>query len=207
MAAQYTEVTLEDMERFLKRGFRALRPKQGIKSGEYYYDLSLSPHVIIRVWTSVGKHSATGAGVGQDAIRIQFLSGRTQIPMVSGKAPIVKRTQGWRNSLQGKIEDLIEAYEEKADYWDSRGQADMPVRTPGAGPSDKQVGYLRFLMMRADANMLEASGVFETYRDLKWPFDEQNIRSMPSRQVSLLIDRVKSLVGSRYAADAPLGLE
>jgi hypothetical protein len=119
MAAQFTEVTLEDMDKFLKRGWRALRPKQGTDRGELYYDLHLSDHVVIRVWTSIRARQETGAGVGEDAIRIQFLSKTLKRPIMKGKAPIVKRTQGWRNNLQDRIEDYIQAYEEKDDYWDS----------------------------------------------------------------------------------------
>jgi len=112
MAAQYTEVTLEDMEKFLKRGFRALRPKQGVQFGEYYYDLGVTDYLFIRVWSSVRRGTGTGAGVGEDAIRVQLMSVQTRRPAVRGKAPIVKRTQGWRNSLQNKIEDTLEAVEE-----------------------------------------------------------------------------------------------
>ncbi len=121
MAAQYTEISLEEMETFLKRAFRALRPKQGVQRGEYYYDLKLSDHVIVRVWTSIQRGSQSGAGVGQDAIRVQLMGVQVERPLMKGKAPIVKRTQGWKNTLQGKIEDMMETYEEKPDYWDSRG--------------------------------------------------------------------------------------
>lgn len=121
MAAQYTEVTLDDMDKFLKRGFRALRPKQGVHNREYYYDLSLSPNVAIRVWTSVSRGYDSSAGVGEDAIRVQLMGTGVKRPLMSGKAPIVKRTQGWRNSLQNKIEDLMEVYDDRSDYWESKG--------------------------------------------------------------------------------------
>jgi hypothetical protein len=133
MAAQYTEVTLDDMEKFLKRGFRALRPKQGVNRGEYYYDLTLSPHMLIRVWTSIQRGSDSGAGVGEDAIRVQLLSMLTKRPLVAGKAPIVKRTQGWKNTLQNKIEDAIEIAEEKeaaGDAQDAARQPPPPVEAP-----------------------------------------------------------------------------
>lgn len=216
MAAQYTEVTLEDMEKFLKRGYRALRPQQGASNREYYYDLNLSEDAIIRVWTSVQRGADTGAGVGEDAIRVQFLSRHTKKPLVPGKAPIVKRTQGWRNTLQTKIEDVLEMYEDRAAYWDGRSKPSGETRpappsgapaapaapATGMGPSDKQVNFVRILMQRANANALETSGVFERFRNLEWPFSEQNIRSMPGRQVSVLIDALKNSVGSRYAAEA-----
>ncbi len=126
MAATFSEVTLEDMEKFLKRGFRALRPKKGTDRGEVFYDLSLSPHVNIRVWTSIRPSTSSGAGVGEDAIRVQLMSAQGR-PLMKGKAPIVKRTQGWRGNLQDKIEETLETYEEKDEYWESRAGG-SPVR-------------------------------------------------------------------------------
>lgn len=126
MAATYTEVTLDDMERFLKRGWRALRPHKDVSRGETFFDLKLSPNVVIRVWTSIF-HGGSSAGVGQDAIRIQLLSSKLNRPLMKGKAPIVKRTQNWRNSLQDRIEDAIETYEEKEDYWEARATGETPV--------------------------------------------------------------------------------
>ena len=165
MAAQYTEVTLQDMETFLKRAFHALRPRQSTHNREYYYDLELSDAVVIRVWSSVQQQSGSGAGVGEDAIRVQLMGSKTKRPLMKGKAPIVKRTQGWRTSLQNRIEEMIETYEEKHDYWDGRGEipaqpnAPAPAqqapanpvnppssRPPGPGtrcPLDAQVNFIR----------------------------------------------------------------
>lgn len=231
MAAQYTEVTLEDMERFLKRGYRALRPKQGVQKSEYYYDLMLSPNVVIRVWTSIQRGSASGAGVGEDAIRVQFYGLNVKRPLVPGKAPIVKRTQNWRNTLQNKIEDVMEMYEEKAAYWESRAggtpapeapaveapaaptppPAAAPPARPQSGPppSDKQVNFVKLLMSRANADDLEAEGLFIKYRELAWPFSADNVRSMGMRRVSQLIDDLMSAVGyqRRYAAGDPAEYE
>lgn len=117
MAAQYTEITLEDMDKYLKRAFRALRPKQNASRGEYYYDLTLGPFVGVRVWTSITR-AGTGAGVGSDAIRIQLISRKDERPLEKGKAPIVKRTQGWKTSLQDRIEDCIEKYESNHEFWE-----------------------------------------------------------------------------------------
>jgi hypothetical protein len=141
MAAQYTEVTLDDMEKFLKRGFRALRPKQAVQNGEYFYDLALSPNVAIRVWTSVRRGSSSGAGVGEDAIRVQLMGVPNKRPLMAGKAPIVKRTQGWRNTLQNKIEDLMESYDEREGYWEARagGTPALQPVPPPAPPREVEV--------------------------------------------------------------------
>jgi len=138
MAAQYTEVTLDDIDKFLKRGFRALRPKQGVQRSEYFYDLTLNEYMMIRVWSSVQRGADTGAGVGEDAIRVQLLSIQTQRPLLPGKAPIVKRTQGWRNTLQNKIEDAMEAAEEKMAAGDARSQQPSNPTPPPAPVEDDE---------------------------------------------------------------------
>lgn len=129
MAARYTEVTLEDMERFLKRAYRVLRPKKGEQRGEVYYDLNLSDgKIFVRVWTSIRPRSGTGAGVGEDAIRVTMITRNGKPLMPKGK--IVKRTQNWRNNLQSRIEELIETYESKTGYWkDRQSQRDQDEKT------------------------------------------------------------------------------
>jgi hypothetical protein len=215
MAAQYTEVTLEEMEKFLKRAFRALRPKQGTQNREYFYDLKLSDSVVIRVWSSIQQASGSGAGVGEDAIRVQLMGATTKRPLQKGKAPIVKRTQGWKNSLQNKVEELIETYEENHQYWDGRGQIPAgqaqpqpgapaeQTRAPGPGPrlpSDKQVEFIGKMMRAKSRNVFE--GVLRNYPKLSWPFDPANIRTMSSMEVSRLIDDMKQAVGwTRFAAE------
>ncbi len=119
MAATYTEVTLQDMETFLKRAYRALRPKKGDSIGETYYDLNLSDgNILVRVWTSIPSRGSSGAQKGMDAIRVTMVTGKGKPLMPKGK--IVKRTQNWRNALQDRIEELVEVYESKAGYWKER---------------------------------------------------------------------------------------
>lgn len=119
--SRYTEITLDDMATFLKRAYRALKPKQGESRGEVYYDLNLSDHkVLIRVWTSIRPRSGTGAGLGEDAIRVTMVTSGGKPLMPKGK--IVMRTKNWKNALQDRIEDLLEVYEAKADYWKQRRQ-------------------------------------------------------------------------------------
>lgn len=126
MAAQFTEVTIEDMDRFLKRGWRALRPKQGNYKGEVCYDLFLSAHVSVRVLTSIKPRSGVGADVGEDAIRITLFMPKKDRPLLAGKMPIVKRTQGWKNNLQDRIEDMIETYEDREGYFEERAGGQAP---------------------------------------------------------------------------------
>lgn len=137
MAATYTEVSLEEMEKFLKRSFRILRPKKNQERGEVYYDLFLSENVVIRVWTSIGSGSSAAADVGADAIRVQLMSAKTKRPLMKGKAPIVKRTQGWKTNLQERIEDAMEAYEEKDSYWESRADPNWTPSRDEARDDDR----------------------------------------------------------------------
>lgn len=121
MAATFTEVTLEDMEKFLRRAYNVYRPKRGESRGEVYYDLSLSKgSILIRVWTSIRPHSGMGADKGTDAIRVTLVTkgGKPLVP----KGTIVKRTQNWRTSLQSRIDDLLDDYESKTEYWKKRQQ-------------------------------------------------------------------------------------
>lgn len=111
MAAEYTQVSMKDMETFLKRAFRILKPTLGVERGEQYFMLKLSPSTGIRVLTSIGSGREIGAGVGQDAIRVQLFSTRKNKPLKPGKAPIVKRTQNWRDSLKDRVEDAMDDYD------------------------------------------------------------------------------------------------
>lgn len=192
MAAQYTEITGQEMEVFLKRAFRALRPTQGIQNKEVYYDLKLSPQVAIRVWTSIKPWGAS-AGVGEDAIRVQFLGVKVNRPLVSGKAPIVKRTQGWRNSLQDKIEEYLELYEEKSEYWDERGGAEPGSKGPSA--SDKQIKFILSMGAKAEEAQWDETG-------LSWPVDEQEVQNLTSKEASKAIEILLSHgLGRRYSSE------
>lgn len=119
MAATFTQITLEEIDVYLKRAFRALRPKPGpVVRGEVTRVLTLSDKVFIRIYTSVGQGSDMAAGEGADAIRVG-LFGPTR-PLLAGKLPIVKRTQGWRDNLRERVEDMMELYDDREGYWESR---------------------------------------------------------------------------------------
>jgi len=113
-AATYTPISLQEMEQFIKRGFRALKPKQGENRGEICFDLFLneSRTIGIRVMTSIGSGRDMAALEGADAIRVGLFNFRRGGPLRPGKFPIVKRTQGWKDSLKDRIEDFVELYEQ-----------------------------------------------------------------------------------------------
>lgn len=216
MAARYTEVTLEEIERFLKRGFRVLRPKEGTDRGEVYYDLFLSPHVAIRVWTSIAKGREQAAGVGQDAIRVQLRGVKTNRPLMKGKAAIVKRTQNWRNSLQNRVEDLIEAYEDREDYWEARAGGEAPAQAeedpgtgarrppPGDEPTDKQIRFVMVLLRNVGSDDWRRMGLDRRFNSSD-PFTEAEVRQMTRKQVSAVIGALKDAgFGRRYGNEEDL---
>lgn len=187
----YVEVTLKEMDTFLKRGFRALRPEQGSFRGQVTYDLSLSPSVVIRIYTSI-MQSGYSAGAGGDSIRVVFLGVKSEKPLVSGSF-LVKRTNSWRNTLQDKIEDYIEMYEEKAEYWDQRGSSVPGSKGPPA--SDKQVKFIMSMAARATEEQIVDVG-------LGWPVDPDAIKDLTSREASNIITILLSHgLGNRYSSD------
>lgn len=107
MAAQYTDISLDEMRTFLKRAFHALEPQREENvRGEVVINLPLSERVMIKVFTSISAGREQAAGVGADAIRVGlYRDGR---PLKSGKWPIVKRTQGWKDNLRERVEDMME---------------------------------------------------------------------------------------------------
>lgn len=122
MSAVYTQISMTEMETFLKRGFRALNPKRANVRGELAFDLTLNEAktVAIRVMTSIPQGQEYAASQGADAIRVGFYNLTHNRPLVTGSFPIVKRTQGWRDNLKDRIEDYIELYDSKEEYWESR---------------------------------------------------------------------------------------
>ncbi len=201
MAALYTEITLEDMDRFLKRAYRALRPKQKVERGEYVYDLNLSKgKILIKVWTSIHKGSGLGAQKGEDAIRVVLVTqgGRPLMP----KGKIVKRTQNWRNSLQDRIEELLETYEAKTEYWKGRQverdnaspdtedapRGEKPRRLPGNEITEPQIKYLQFL-----GSQLRNKG-----KEVFFPLDAATLGQMTRDEASKTIGRAKFMMG-KYA--------
>jgi hypothetical protein len=110
MSAQFTEVSLDDMRTFLKRAFHALEPQREENvRGEIAINLPLSERVSVKVFTSIAAGREQAAGVGADAIRVGlYRDGR---PLKSGKWPIVKRTQGWKDNLRERVEDMMEKFD------------------------------------------------------------------------------------------------
>lgn len=134
MAATFVGITQEEIEQFLTRAYRALRPHKDVIRGEIVYDLNLSRNTVIRVWSSVSPRGE-GAGIGEDAIRIQLFSKTTSRPLKKGKSPIVKRTTNWRDNLKARIGDAAEEYEDREAYWEAQAAGKQDQRPAPSNPA------------------------------------------------------------------------
>lgn len=219
MAATFTEITLEDMNQFFMRGFRALRPKQKIERGTHVYDLALSPDVRIRVWATIPAAKETVRDVGENVIRLQMTSAHTGKPLLA-EVLKVKRVGGWKDNLQARIEDFMEKYEESESYWDTRAggspKAEAPASAPQSAPSsgpaavgvapgneptDKQIRYVSVLLRDLSQDDWVQRRLDQRFKLNHIP-GESELRKMDRRGISLLIDALKQLgFGRRYAGD------
>jgi hypothetical protein len=112
-AATFVNIPVEELRKFLKSAFHALEPREMTGRGEIVINLPLSDTVTIKVFTSVAAGGSQAAGVGDDAIRVGlYRNGR---PLKSGRWPIVKRTQGWRENLRERVEDMMEKYDSETE--------------------------------------------------------------------------------------------
>lgn len=169
-AVQPATITKDDMAKVIRRSFRAMDPDEGVFAGEIFYDLTLeedSP-VVVRVMTSVSNSRGTSYGVGEDAIRVGLAArgGKNLMVLITVKRIQTvdkngKVTPTWQDNLRARIEDCIENYHEKEEYWRRRagevspqpaapapGPAPQPAPPPGPAPRserDRQVALLQAL--------------------------------------------------------------
>lgn len=113
-AATFTQITMDDMDKAIRRGFRALSPrKEKSRWGEWVYILTPDddePNNVIKVQTSIFD-GANARGEGEDSIRVTLINLKTDRP-IAGKMQRVHRTMNWRDNLRSRIEDAIEIFED-----------------------------------------------------------------------------------------------
>lgn len=165
--AEYVQVSLEEIQKFLKRAFHSMPFKSRTEKGETVLDLAITDNVGVRVYTSVRPGRDLARGVGEDAIRVVFFNLKKDRPLKRGKGDRVYRIKTWRDNLRKRIEDLLEEYYEKEDYWDGLAARE------GDGASEKQIEFAKSLLRR------------NNYPEPDW-------KSMSSRDVSKLIDDLKA---------------
>lgn len=132
-AATSVPVSLEEMDKVIRRGFRALRPRVEVaRWGEVVYLLTPDaddPDSVIRIQTSIMQGSQQARGEGEDSIRITLLNTRTNRP-IAEKMQRVHRTQNWKDNLRQRIEDAMETFEELGEVRAKTKQAPAPAARP-----------------------------------------------------------------------------
>lgn len=117
MAERYTEISIEEMDNFLKedKGWQ-----KNISGYEYVYDYKMKHFpVLIKVMSSVSVVSAKGRNKGSDAIRVFAVqidkNGKVIKGLLSSKR--VYRTENWRENLEkavyGKLKQAKKVCQER----------------------------------------------------------------------------------------------
>lgn len=113
-AARAVPVTLPEIDQFMRRAFRATKPRADKTSwGEVVYYLTPDledPTNVIRVQTSV-YYGQMARGEGEDSIRVVLMNTKTNRP-IAGKEQRVHRVENWRDNLRKRIEDAIEKFDD-----------------------------------------------------------------------------------------------
>ena len=73
-AERYTEITRDEMEKFIKNSYRPYRPKEGRVGEMLTFTLRLGPNVGLRIHTSLSIGRTEARGVGDDAIEVFLIS-------------------------------------------------------------------------------------------------------------------------------------
>lgn len=113
VAANAVPVSLSDMDRVIRRAFRATNPKaEKSRWGEIVYTLTPDtddPTNVIRVQTSIFE-GQQAREAGEDSIRITLMNTRTNRP-IAGKVQRVHRVENWKDNLRKRIEEALETFE------------------------------------------------------------------------------------------------
>jgi len=100
---KYTPVTLPEFELVLKaeKGWQKI---ESTKETIFVFPLSSRPHIIIKVYSSIGMNHKTCREKGADAIRVCAVNTQTNKGWISTRR--VFRVEGWRNNLKNAVMDI-----------------------------------------------------------------------------------------------------
>jgi hypothetical protein len=120
----FVQMSYSDIKTYLTRAWSGFRQRELVIRGERAIAVLFDEggHIGALVFTSVGAGAETAAGKGADAIRVGFYNFKNNKPLMTGKFPIVKRTTGWKDSLDDRIQEHMDSYLDKEAYWTSRVQ-------------------------------------------------------------------------------------
>lgn len=116
-ASTYTPFTLLELDQFIKRTFRGLRPVRREGSSDYFYDLYLSPSMKVQIWTSIYKGEDSVKDKTRPPMKVIFM-GRRQ-GRLNPEDIRVLRVEKWRDNLRKRVEEFMELYHNDPDGWDS----------------------------------------------------------------------------------------
>jgi hypothetical protein len=100
---KYTPVTLPEFEEVLKaeKGWQKI---ESTKETIFVFPLTSRPHIVIKVYYSIGMNHKTCREKGADAIRVCAVNTEKNIGWI--KTRKVLRVEGWRNNLQNAVMDI-----------------------------------------------------------------------------------------------------
>jgi len=187
-AATYVPVSLDEMDKVIRRGFRALRPRVEKSSwGEILYFLTPEddePENVIRIQTSIFDGSQA-RGEGEDSIRITIVNTKTKKP-IAGKMQRVHRTQNWKDNLRSRIEDAVEEFEtlkedrEKAKQMLTvrEEQQKFVQENPDQAKEERkrQIAMLEFLSRSRSYNALKFNDMLTNYMRQRPLLTENQLR-------------------------------
>jgi hypothetical protein len=130
---------------------------------------------------------------------VQLISLKDKGPLERGKAPIVKRTQGWKNKLQDRIEELAEKYENREDFWEEWAETRQRKGDPERQMREDDAREKREERERAE----ESHGAQPTYQR-EVPLDKLKGESTP-KQINFIRVLLRDLKGHQEWSD--LGLD
>ena len=108
MSAQYTEISLEEMDEFMQsEGFVkvAHNPLNGF---EVQYDLMHKNGLRIRLFSTIDVRSDAGRGKGSDAMRLILIAPDESI-IRGAKFTRIHRVKNWRKNLMARYNQILDA--------------------------------------------------------------------------------------------------
>jgi hypothetical protein len=178
MAAEYTLITLDQMNSFMNSNFHSLNPVQNTKNGEVVFTLNLDKDVVVNVWSSI--HRDKSAKSGSDSIKLTMNSKINDRPLLE-KQTSVKRTQGWKKSIMSRVQDITLAYFENPEYFQQRANE---AKSSSRLATEKQVNFaLRLMAEVSDDDFMD---MFSRQKP-----EREELEGMLSKDVSMLIDGLK----------------
>lgn len=108
MAATAVQITLSEMQQFLRPERGWTLAKIEFRCDEHVFDFvpfEAHPMVVVRVYTSILKHTNVSREVGGDAIRVCAVDLKAGRGLIASQR--VHRVANWRENLKARVEQVI----------------------------------------------------------------------------------------------------